>query len=128
MQVKMSEIIDLENVYEKIGKQTISIKTAYKISKFFNAVHSEYEFYDKEVNKLLEKYAEKDENGNFKKVKNNEGIQIAPEHLNKAKDELNALMDLEVQLPDMTLKLDELDKICLSIKEITALMPFIEDN
>ena len=37
MQVKMSEIIDLEKVYEKIGKQTISIKTAYKISKFFNA-------------------------------------------------------------------------------------------
>ena len=125
MKVKISEIVKLKMVYEKINQQTVSIKTAYKICKFFTKVEEEYNFYDKELNKILDKYAEKNEDGNYKT--NNNGVQIKPEFIKTAKDQLESLMNLEVDFIDIKFTLDELDTIQLSIEEINALIPFIEE-
>ena len=126
MQVKISKILDLKAIYEKIKSKNLPIKTAYKFSKIFNAVEENFNFDNDELNKILQKYAEKDENGNFKTLENNKGIQVSKEYISKAQSELNSLMNLEVDFPDITFKIDELGTIELSIEEITCLEIFIE--
>lgn len=123
----MRQVLALQPVYDLIKKKTLPIKTAYKLSRLFKVIDDEARFYTEQLNNIIEQYALRDENGN--KVTTNEGnsIQIAPDYVELTSQKINELLSLDVELPDLMFSLDELDSLGLTMEEVNAFFPLIQD-
>ena len=127
MVISMRQVLALQPVYDLIKKKTLPIKTAYKLSRLFKAIDTESRFYTEQLNTIIEQYALRNENGD--KVTSNEGnsIQIAPEYIEITSQKINELLSLDVELPDSMFSLDELDSLGLTMEEVNAFFPLIQD-
>ena len=127
MKIKMIKVLDLRDLYEKIKTQSLPITTTYKISKLFTAINSEIEFYQTQLNSIIQEYGKKDENGQFLMTEDKQGVQVEQDKIAEAQSKIVELHNLEVDLPDIKFNLPELEKIELSVEEFNNLLPFIED-
>lgn len=127
MKTTMSNILDLNALYPKIKDKKFSIKTSYKFSKLFKAVSGEYDYYTNEVRNIVNRYAERDEDGNPISTKDGTGVQIARESVSIAQKELNELLSIEVEIPDITFTIEELDSSELTVEDFNYLLPFVEE-
>lgn len=127
MKTTMLKVLDLRDLYPKISSQALPISTTYKLSKLFNAIKSEGEFYSTHLDEIISTYGKKDENGNYVLTEDKNGVQIAPENISEVEKKLQELWDIEVELPDVKFTLSELEKVELSVQEFNNFLPFIED-
>ena len=127
MVISMRQVLALQPVYDLIKKKTLPIKTAYKLSRLFKVIDNEARFYTEQLNTIIEQYALRDENGD--KVTTNEGnsIQIASDYVELTSQKINELLSLDVELPDLLFSLDELDSLGLTMEEVNAFFPLIQD-
>lgn len=126
--MKLIELYNAENLYDKLGSRTdLPIKTVYKLTKFFEVVKKESEFYREELVKILNKYAERDEEGKVVLTNEGQSIKIQQEFLTECEEKLQELADLEVDNPNITFKIEELPEEGISVQELNFLMPFIEE-
>ena len=127
MKITMSQVLDLKSLYEKIKTQTLSISTTYKFSKLFSAISKEADFYSESLNKLIEKYAEKDEEGRPVLLEGGEGVKIQKDFIGAAQEELEELISLKVELPDIQFRIEELEKLNISVDDFHHLLPFVQE-
>ena len=78
------DALAFQELYQKIKNNRISFKTAYKFNKINLALLPDIEFYQENIQKILDNYAEKDENGNFKSNEESSGIMIKEEKIEQA--------------------------------------------
>ena len=126
MEIKMSEVLILNTLYNKIKTQSTSIRTTYKLSKLFKAVQKENEFYTEQLNAIIDEYADRDENGS-PIVLEGGGIKVKEGFSDVTKEKLAELWDIDVSLPDIKFTIDELDTISLTVEDFNSLLPFIEE-
>lgn len=127
--MKMSNLLQLNQLKSKIINNVMPIKTTYKFTRLFKEVDENVEFFNKTLSDLLDNYGQKDENGEYILTNDGNGVKIKEDKYDEciAKiDELNALEANLVYQP--TFKIEELDNIELSMNELELLMPFIEEN
>lgn len=122
------KLLSIENLYTTIKsfqEKEMPIKLSYKFSKIFDSIESDYQFFFSQLRKILDRYAEKDENGNF--VQNDDYIPLKKETFDLAEKALNDLYETEITLPKITFTLDELEELNIKPFELKALLPFIEE-
>lgn len=127
MQIKMTDILNLNSIYTKIKNKSFSVKTTYRMSKLFSVVTKEAEYYSNELNELISKYADRDENGGFIPA-GKDGVQIKKEYIDTVQSQLNDLLNLEVDVPDVQFSIEDLESGNLTVDEFNILMPFIKDE
>lgn len=127
MQIKMTDILNLNSIYTKIKNKSFSVKTTYRMSKLFSVVTKEAEYYSNELNELIGKYAERDENGGFIPA-GKDGVQIKKECIDTVQSQLNDLLNLDVEVPDVQFSIEDLESGNLTVDEFNILMPFIKDE
>lgn len=123
--MKFSSIENLYIVIKSFQEKEMPIKLSYKFSKIFDSIETDYQFFFSQLKKILDKYAEKDENGNF--IQNEEHIPLRKETLELAEKALNDLYETEIALPKITFTLDELEGLDIKPFELKMLLPFIEE-
>lgn len=123
--MKLSSIENLYTVLKSFQEKEMPIKLSYKFSKIFDSIESDYKFFFAQLKKILDKYAEKDEEGNF--VQNGDHIPLKKETFDLAEKALNDLYETEITLPKITFTLDELEELNIKPFELKALLPFIEE-
>lgn len=126
MKVKLIDVRDLSLLYNKIKNQKMPIKTAYKFNKLMEAVDKELSFFQEKLNKILDEYAEKDENGEYV-YSTSDSIKIQDNKLQACQEELLALQSFEVEITSSVFDLDELDSLDISVDDLRILMPFIAE-
>ena len=127
MTIKLLEILRFENFYSKIKDKKLPVKTAYKLTKFFNKVDEEIKFYQTRIMEICEAYGERDKNNNFIPLEGGAGIKVKEDKIKECQLEIQALSDLEVEVPQITVSLEELDGLELSIEELYPILPFIAE-
>lgn len=126
MKIKMWQVLSILGIYDKIKESKVPAKVAYKFNKLCLALNDDAEFYKTELNKIIQQYGEKHEDGTF--VFLDEGsIKIRPEVYADARKEISNLDNLDVDAPDVKFTVDELDGLQLSIEDFNRMLPFIED-
>ena len=80
-----------------LAQKQLPIKISYAISKNISKIEKELEIYNKERQKLVDKYCIKDENGNNKIDENNQ-LKIADENLDDWNKSINELLDIEIEI------------------------------
>lgn len=124
--MKMWQVLSILGIYDRVRESKVPAKVAYKFNKLCLALNDDAEFYKTELNKIIQQYGEKHEDGTF--VFLDEGsIKIKPEVYDDARKEIGNLDNLDVDAPDVKFTVDELDGLQLSIEDFNRMLPFIEE-
>lgn len=122
------EMVTFLNSVGIIKEMVLPVKASYAISKNIKKIEKEIEVYNEERAKLLDKYGEKDENGNLV-VSEEQNIKIAPENVEKWNKDLSELLDIEVEVDIHKLKFSVLEEsgMGMSISGIQSIDFMLED-
>lgn len=126
MKIKLIDARDLNLLYDGIKSAEMPISLAYKFNKLMNSVDKELDFFQEKLNAILEKYAERDEQGNYVQLTPN-NIKIQEDKMDECQKELNELQSFEVEIPEIKFSLEELDCLEVTPQQLKSLMSFIED-
>ena len=109
----------------KLNELPIAIR--YKFSLIIPLLAPHIQFYEKRQQEIAAKYGKKDEEGNFVKTEDGKGIIIEDKFIDdfeKAIKELNELT-VEIDADKIACSLDDLEKLNLSIAELSQISSFI---
>lgn len=125
--MKLSNQKLLENVQKLSGvaQKQLPVKVSYAISKNISKIESELKVYDKERQKLIEKYGEKDEQD---KVVVDEKGQIKFKDKDSWDKDIKALLDIENEIDIHKFSIDELNGFNISPAELQAIDYMIDDK
>ena len=125
IEVKLSEVINGIDTMKYLMDVFLSAKTAYKVAKLAQEMEKELKLFSDAREKLIRKYANKDENGELIVDENNQ-ITVAPENVENYQKELNELLETEVKFEVNKIGINELTND-ISPNRIISLMPLIEE-
>lgn len=127
MKIKMYQILEFENLYNKLKDFKMSIKTAYKLSKLVREVDNEKMFYQTKLASIIDSYGEKDSDGNFVLTEDKTGVQVKKGEIEKCQKEIVELSNLDVEISGIEISIEELENFELTLQDMEILMPFIKE-
>lgn len=125
--MKIIEVLNYQDLYQKIKDQPINIKLAYKFNKLYTKIASEVIFYEESLNKIIKQYAETDDKGNFVPNESNTGILIKKEYVETCHRKIRDLQEIEVDITDIFFTLDELEDLKITPAELSCLESLIKE-
>lgn len=128
MNLKISQVMEFHAVYSTLKEQEMPIKLAYRLNQIEEICEKKVIFYETKMRDIITRYSEKDNDGNPVFLEDNKSIKILPEHVQECTEKIQELAELDVDLPDIKFTLDQLDELKLSVLEVKALMPFIDEE
>ena len=99
MNIKAKQLMDSVDVLKRITDTIMPISLSYKLAKNIMKIEEELVILNKEKQKLIDKYGEKDEDGN---IKSDESGRIKILDISAWMVEYSALEDLEIDI-DLTI-------------------------
>lgn len=109
-----------------ISNKELQIKVSYALAKNISKIEKELEIYNKEREKLIEKYSVKDENDKTVIDENNQ-IKIQDIYLEKWNKDIEELQNIEVEIDIHKFKLEELNGYNMTPAELMAIDYMIEE-
>lgn len=106
MKIKNRQMVAIFNGIPEIKKKQLPIKVGFAINKNLAMMETVAKAYEEERAKILEKYCEKDENGQPVK---NEGEYMLADREGYAKG-INELLDIETDFAVHTVTLEDIEK------------------
>lgn len=126
IKIKLSKLIDSINVLKELAGKPVRGRTAYQLGKIIKQVDEEFALFNDARLKLIQQYAAKDENGQYKMDANNQHT-FEGENLTKFMKEINSLLDTDVELAASTVKLEDLEELAFTPAQMVQLDAFIEE-
>lgn len=124
--MKMYEVLELSNLYNSISNIKMPLKTTYKFARLMKRAEEEIAFYQEKFRDIVEEYGIK-EGGHYKMAADGQSIAIVPGKEAECNAKLSELRNLDVLIDGIKFSIEELDKLDVSISELSCLMPLIED-
>ena len=127
MKISNRKIILDQDVLNEISQLQLPVKVSYAISKNISKLNSELKTFYSQRQLLIDKYCERDEEGN--KIADDKGnIHIAAEHLETWGKEIEELLDIENEVDIHKFKLEcfENYNIKLTPSQMSAINYMIE--
>lgn len=101
MEITLKDIINVENVFKKLIKMHfVNYKISLKIALAYKDIDEKVKFYTDEEAKLVEDYAEKDDNGKVKLFGDNQIHFKNPEDSIKFHEGITSLQNTKVEIFD----------------------------
>lgn len=124
--MKLNEIITARNTIASLYKEKVSPNLAYKFIKFIKNTQIDEEFAKKEMQRILDVYGEKDENGKFISGSDG-GIKICEDKKDECYKEIESINNTEVDDVGVVFTLSEFEELRLSAEDINAIFSFIKE-
>ena len=122
--MKIYQLLSLPALYNSISDKNLPFALAYKLSKLAIQVNEELKFYQENLTKIIEEYGEK-ENGELVYLSNGD-IKIHEGKAEECHARIEELQNVEVDIK-VTFTPNELEPLEMSIKDLQALMPLINE-
>ena len=126
MKITYSQALSFKRFAQTIEQHKFPLRTAFRISVIRRCVETNLTFYFEELTKLLDEYAIKDENGKFEADENG-NYKIAPDKIPECNEKITNLLNFEFEIEASKLELDDLESLELSVEELSAIYPFIQE-
>lgn len=119
------EIIEKVGMLGEISNRKLPVKVSYAIAKNISKIESELKHYNKEREKIVDKYCERDEEDNLKIENGNYVIkENEVEHWNK---DMNDLQEIVVEIDVHKFKLDLLNGYDMTANEMMCIDFMLEE-
>ena len=96
MKLTNRKIVNDANLLGNLTHKQLPIKVSYAIAKNISKIEKELEIYNKERQKLIDKYCLKAEEGNL--IDENNQFKIADGNLESWNKDMNELLDIEIDI------------------------------
>lgn len=126
--IKLYQVRGFQELYENIKKLPLSLNVAYKFTKIFAALQIEVEFLQENFQKIIEEYAERDNQNNIVLTEDNLGVKIQLGKEKECNEKILTLQNIKIEIPNIKFRLGELSDLNLTIEQMQFLLPFIEEN
>ena len=118
------KLVSIVNAHNAIGKlntnEDISSKLSYWLTKFYIKTEDDARFYSEKIQKILDEYGEKQDNGGYK---------IKDENLEEFQAKTKEIDDMDAEDPGVRIPLSEMtSELKLSMQQIYPLMDFIDES
>lgn len=107
MKLTNRRILNDANFLTALMQRQFPVRVSYAISKNISKLESELNLYNKERQKIIDKYCKKDKEGKLVIDENNQ-YSIKDEYINICTKELDELLDIEVDVNIHKFKLNDL--------------------
>lgn len=128
MKIKIFQIRQFMNIYEKIKNTTLPIKIGYKLAKIAAKCQEEMDIYQSQLNKIIQEYGARDENNQLIPTEGGDGIKIKEDKIQECQEKLNELSTLEVEINEDPISIEALDNLELSLSEVEGLSSFLSEE
>jgi len=115
-----------KNTDKEQGIDNIPFALKYKLVKFIRDTDGDEEFFQNQFNGLIEKYSEKDENGN--PVQNGDGYKVQESLIDECAKKMEELKNIRNEKGKKFLTISELENLQIGYSETSALYPFIKEE
>ena len=128
MQIKMTDIVALKELYPKLKESKLPAKLAYKLVRIFEEVDKQAQIYATMFGEILNDCAQKDENGAPILVENGTQVALLEDKIQECGERMVELNNLIVEIEvKYTLDLNDLDVFeGITLDDIKILSPFID--
>lgn len=125
MKVKSGIIANGLQIIVDFAEKPMPVSLAAKFLRLVNDLTKENEIIEKQRRLIIEKYADKDENGQL--IINNGNVSFKENNIQDAQAELDELANLEVEITDRNITEDELVKanLELTLTQLVTLQNFL---
>lgn len=124
--MKMIDALNFLEAYSSIKNKPLKINIIYKLSKCLEECEKERDFYQQQLANILNKYAKKDENGNFIYTNEKTGILINESQQQVCEKELSELLALDININEKYfIKITDIADLELDIETFNKIKPFI---
>ncbi|MEG0180776.1 MAG: hypothetical protein RR657_02710 [Peptostreptococcaceae bacterium] len=107
MKLTIRQLLNGTMVLGEISRKELPVKVSYALAKNIAKIEKELDVYNKEREKLIEKYSVKDEN-NKTIIDENNQLKIQDAYLENWSEDIKTLQDIEADIDIHKFKLDEL--------------------
>lgn len=126
--MKIVKLFAFEQVYPKLKELPLNIKTSYTLSKIHQLALLDIEFYKNSLSNIINKYGQRDEEGNLKVAEDN-FIPIIEGELERCQKEIRELENLEIYNYDSyKISIEDLINIELSPEDLDNLSAFLKEE
>ena len=125
MKLKLSQIVQINQIFEEFSDSPLTIKTSYKIMKVLEQLQKDSNFFKEKLAELINKYGERDSNNQL--IIQNDSYKIKDEDKEKFDNDYYELQSIENELNLETFTLDELEELKLSPKKLFIIKNLIGD-
>ena len=125
--MRIQKILAMEEAIKNLKSKNLPIKTAYRLLKLAELVSNEAENYRNLFRQILEKYAEKKEDGSYVLSEDGANVIIQKDHIQDANQKVDELNKIDVEIP-YTFDIKDFDNIEISLEELAPLMDLIVDE
>lgn len=129
MKVKSAIIVNGLQTILSLAEKPMPVSLAAKMLRLANDLNEENNLIEKQRRLILEKYGDKDEQGQL--IINNGNVSFKENNnLQEAQNELNELANLEIEITNRNITEDELIKanLELTLNQLSILQNFIEEK
>lgn len=124
MELTLSQLVNINKILTSKSAMSIPIQTAFDIAQVLDKCQCSMEFYQQQMSKFLQQYAEKNEDGSY--VISNESIKLKADCIEMGTQQLHELENTKITLDIKPFNLGQLADLNLTIQEVQILMPIIE--
>ncbi|MDP4144482.1 MAG: hypothetical protein Q8936_08380 [Bacillota bacterium] len=126
--MKLSNQRILEDIQKlgEIAQKQLPVKVSYAIAKNISKIEAELKIYNNEREKLIDKYAEKDEHGEVIAYENGQ-VKFKKGCLKAWHNDISDLLTIENEIDIHKFRIDELNGINISPAEIKTIEYMIEE-
>ena len=124
MTITLQEIIQASSAFEVINKEFFTGAISFQIVKLIKQLDKEIANFESVRDKMIEKYAARDENGNIQM--DNDNIIIDSNNVNIYNKEISELLNIPIEIDFNPLPAELLNNINLTPMQAYTLSPFFE--
>jgi len=124
MKVTIKEILEGQDTLQKLSHQPLPGRAAFQIGRLLKKLEEVLASYNEVRVKLIEKYANKNEDGTFEVNDNNE-YQFTAENMQAYVSEINNVIADEVEVEAKPINFKDIEKLEFTAAEMTFLEPFL---
>ena len=125
MTIILNELMNFTDIYVQLKDKKMSFKTSYNLRRLAASTEEHMSFYYDELQKIINTYGDRDENGNLVLIDDNQAIKIKQESLPECQNKINELLLTPVDVPDMTFAIEDLENFELTPAQVGFFMNFI---
>ena len=122
--VTMMDIVNSVPVFEQVVGQEINGRLAFKVARLVRELDKELKLFHEERTKLIQHYAEKDENGEIK-VDENSNAMIPDDSIMECNQKIQELLDTTIEVNADKIPMELLDMLSISPQQALYIESFL---
>lgn len=123
--ISLGELLNSTEGLKGLSQKPLKARCAYAVGKILKAADAEMTTFNEARMDLINKYGEKDENGQLKSDENG-NVHIDMQQLENFNKELKELLDTTIEINANKIFIDDLGEVEFTPTEMTQLEDFIE--